>query len=110
MKIDLGRTYNSEPMTEKVDKKEKHYPSLYISDVEDKELAALPYEGTMTVRFCKTSSQVNDREGKKSVSMTLDIKAILDVEADEEPEKSREAKLDEIAEEVLKGADKGRDY
>jgi hypothetical protein len=103
--IDLGRKgYGAIPAPATLDSDETHYPTLYI-DYEGGELKNLPDSGEMVVKFRVNSRTESERDGKKSCSLSLDIKRILSVKASEAPRKSREAELDEIAEgEMKRGA------
>jgi hypothetical protein len=100
--IDLGRKgYGAIPAPATIDSDEPHYPTLYI-DYEGGELTSLPDSGEMTVKFRVNSRTESERDGKKSCSLSLDIKRILSVKASETPRKSREDELDEMADAELK--------
>lgn len=50
------------------------YPTLYL---DSDQVMDLPDDGTMTIRFHKTSETVTDREGKKTQCCTLEVREIL---------------------------------
>ena len=110
MKIDLEMTHNMEPSPVKMD--EPYYPTLHI---ETDEKIDFPHEGTITLHFKKTSSNMRDSNGKKHYSCTFEMREILDMEADEEEEDTRttsrktEDTLDGYAREYEKKNKKG-DY
>lgn len=99
--IDLGR--ESGPLSAPVGKPEKakYYPTLYIDSAPGE--IDLPTEGEMTVRFKVCSKTVSERDGEKTSSVSVEIQKIIDVEADEEDQKSErksaEDTLDKYAEE-----------
>lgn len=80
----------------KSDRKEKYYPSLYLTWDSEYDL---PDSGTMTVKFEKKSESTTKRDGDKSQSVELEIKSIESVEegAPEEKEEGRGEALDKIA-------------
>lgn len=109
--ISLGRSME-ESMPEPNSPRE-HFPCLYLDG--GKELAGLPDEGTMTIRYKIASRTHNERDGKKTSSVSIDVTHIVDVEgekAKESSNKSREAELDKLAEEESKGSkdDDGDEY
>jgi hypothetical protein len=53
----------------------------------------------MLVRFCTTSRSVNERDGKKTSSVSLEIQKILNVEADPEEKEEPGDLLDKYMEE-----------
>lgn len=101
MKIDLGMNYDDMgPM----EVSEEHYPSFHYEGPED---LGLPDEGVMKIHFCKTASGMTERDDKKRYSCTVEVKKILDVEAekDDSPTKrdrSSEDALDAIMAAVMK--------
>lgn len=115
MKIDLAMNYGDMPTP--VGVSEEHYPSFHYEGGKD---LGLPDEGVMKIHFCKTSSSVSERDGNKRYSCTVEVKKILDVEAekDDSPTKrdrSNEDALDAIMEAVMKkkkkrGNDEEEDY
>ena len=106
--IDLGRKGSSGPCapcsvpaTDPDAKPKVIYPSLYI-DGEGDDLAGLPDEGVMTVKYKvvrKTVSQTDD--GKKTFNMAIDVCKIIDAKAP--AEKSASESLDELAKQVSGG-------
>lgn len=101
--INLGMSYDGPSGSIAIkdsDEPKKHYPSFHYSG--DQELG-LPKSGEMTVRFKEVESSHSDRDGKKTYSCTVEIREILDVEAesDERPAKSHDessAVLDKLME------------
>lgn len=85
----------------------KRYPTFTYEGDEEMEL---PKEGKMTVHFCKVASSESERNGKKHYSCTVEVKHILDVDAedyeDDAPTKSynkdSENALDELMEKKMK--------
>jgi hypothetical protein len=104
MKIDLGSTYDMPEMPimakSQSDKPAKHYPTLHI-DCGDVLLENLPDSGVMEINFKVVSRSCNERDGKKSCCVTLEVREITDVEekeeADDAPENATSA-LDKLAE------------
>jgi hypothetical protein len=95
--IDLGRESGGGSIpapTTSSESKEKYYPSLYI-DLDNDELDDIPECGTMTVYFRRTSKTVREQNGKETASVSLEIQKILDVEEDEEEEKSDRKKTED---------------
>jgi hypothetical protein len=78
-KIELGKKWDDigEPTSIDDLRKETHYPTLHLDDVEDKRLADMPDSGTMTVHYKIKNRTHSEREqkGKKchSCSVTMDI-------------------------------------
>lgn len=78
----------------------KYYPTFRIEADEKPEL---PHEGTMTIRFRKTASEMReDDEGESHYSCTIEVHEIVDAYSDE-PEapvkshsKETEKALDEL--------------
>lgn len=105
--IDLGRTMSKgELMPAPTSPSEPYYPTLYIDSDGDK-LADLPECGTMTIYFERQSVTKTDRDGKQSVSVSLEVQQILNVKADEDDDKkdsrkSRENTLDKYAADAAK--------
>jgi len=82
--IKLGRKYDPScccPVSPGEKQPEVVYPSLYIEGIEDVELAKLPEEGTMTVRYkiCNRSENLKTEK----TCLTLDILAIEKADAEE---------------------------
>lgn len=97
LNVDLGRSYGQAIPSVKEMKDEMMYPSFHVEGEEDLDL---PYEGTMLVKFCKTSSTHRvDEDGKEHYECTVQVKKIISVEADEEeykaPAKSHAKESDE---------------
>lgn len=94
--IKLGRKGGPccpEPM--KSDSEEMHYPSFYVDG--DKKLD-LPEEGTMTVKFRKTSeSNSKGRDGKEHYSCSIDVMEVSNVKGT----KASEDKNEESASDAL---------
>jgi len=108
MKIDLAmkNQMGTEPVSDK-----PYYPTLHI---ETDEKIDFPHAGTITLHYKKTSSSMNEREGKKHYSCTLEMQEILDMEGDKEEDtrttsRKTEDALDKIADEYGKKNRKG-DY
>lgn len=78
--IDLGRTMKDmgEPANPSDMKNETFYPSLHL---EWEKSYGFPDEGTMTVRFKKTSEENRKNKGGTMQVVNLDILEILDTEA-----------------------------
>jgi hypothetical protein len=99
MSIDLGRKSGCsgcpEPVSE--DKDHVYYPSVYIDG--GKELADIPDEGTMLVRYKKTRTTTEEpAEGKKRTSVSLDLLEILETtEENSQKVDDREKALDKLA-------------
>jgi hypothetical protein len=93
--IDLGRKSGGGPSIP-VDPTPKHYPTLYI-DLDADVLGDIPECGTMEVYFRTVSKTVTDRDGEKTVSVSLEIQKILDIEEDEEEEPANDRKKAEKA-------------
>lgn len=77
----------------------KYYPNFHYQGETDIDL---PKEGTMTVKFKRTSREVTDRDGKERYSYSVDIVAIESVNEDkvDAPAKSYDeasSALDKIA-------------
>lgn len=85
--IDLGKKMSGGPIAVEVpppEKREKYYPCLYL-DWDDE--YDLPASGEMTVRFRKKSETTRTGERGTSQSVELEIREILDVEADKTSKK-----------------------
>lgn len=102
--IDLGKKWDG-PMAlpeapGKDEESKVHYPCLYVDTKEGSDLADLPDEGTMTVRYKIVSRTLSEREGKKSASLSIDVQKILDVEGEKSKsdDKSAGEELDKLAE------------
>lgn len=54
-----------------------HYPTLYLDNLEGD--TDIPDDGTMTVRFHKTSETVTNREGKTDQCCCIEVRQILSV-------------------------------
>ena len=76
MKIDLFQKHDDmmEPAT--IGSKEGYYPSFNFTTKEDHEL---PSEGEMTIRFKKTSSGEEERDGKTIYRCTVEVQTILGI-------------------------------
>jgi len=99
--INLGRKGYSCPEPVSPDKDSVHYPTLYIDDV----AADLPDEGEITLKYKVTSRNTSERDGKKSSSICLECRKIVDVEGEDiaaNEDKETEATLDRYAEEESK--------
>jgi hypothetical protein len=86
MPIDLGKPMGgpmSKPEPMSVNTKEKYYPCLYL-DWDDE--YDLPESGVMEVRFVKKSETTRTNSEGKSQSVELEIREILDVEAEADEE------------------------
>lgn len=64
---------------------EMYYPSLHLDWEKPYDL---PKEGTMVVKFKKTSESNTTRNGKTNQSVSLDIIEIVSVDSEEAPEVS----------------------
>jgi len=100
--IDLGRTMKEtmgEPTGPSDMKKEVFYPSLHL---EWEKPYGFPEEGTMTVRFKKTSQE--DRKTKDGTRQTvnLDILEILETEGSKADEDKEDSTGDMLDKEVKK--------
>lgn len=102
LNVDLGKDFKASMPSEKDMKEEMMYPS-FRADVKDK--LDLPYEGILTIRYCKRSSEHRtDPDGDEHYSCEIQVKELLSVEADknsEAPSKSHskdsEDALDKLA-------------
>jgi hypothetical protein len=95
--IDLGRKVPeiaSMPVSPE-DTRDVFYPTLYIDNV--KGLKGLPDGGVLTVRFKKVRSTVEEVDGKKTASATLEIREILDCEGEDSRKDDRGEHLDKLA-------------
>lgn len=81
--IDLGKTFNdigaiAVSVGDEPDK--KHYPDLYLSDVDDPSLLDLPDEGVAEIHFkvVSRSHHEENRHGdkKRTCSLTLEVRSI----------------------------------
>lgn len=102
LNVDLGKSYGQAIPSVKEMKDEVMYPSFHVEGEEDLDL---PYEGTMLVKFCKTSSTHRvDEDGKEHYECTVQVKKIISVEADEEeykaPAKSHAKESDDALDEL----------
>lgn len=98
--IDLGRKMGGPCCPCETSKpSEKYYPTLYLDWDEKYEI---PESGKMTIEFVRTRETNTKEGGKKTQSVTLEIKKILsvkpDVEIEEKEEDSGEA-LDKLKKE-----------
>lgn len=106
LNIDLGKSYKESMPSVQDMKDEMSYPSFHVDG--DKDLG-LPYEGTMTVRYCKREeTSRTDADGDKHYSCQIQVKEIISVEAEEGSEapsksysKDAESALDELVKERL---------
>lgn len=106
MNKDLGYSYDDmpQPVGPGGDNK-KMYPTFHYEGPEDLEL---PKDGTMTIKFKKTSSSEREgRDGKKTYSCTVEVKELVSVngEKDNSPskrDKSAEESLDRLASEKMR--------
>ncbi len=79
--IDLGKTMKESSMgspvsDQEADDKKKYYPTLYISDA-PKELADLPDEGCVLIKYKRKSVTVRtDADKKGAVSLDLEVQGI----------------------------------
>lgn len=82
--IDLGRDYDEiVPVSLEEVESKRHYPAFHIEGDENVEL---PHEGTMLIKFRKTSSSESESRGEKRYSCTVEVHKILSVKANEEDE------------------------
>jgi len=101
--IDLGKSYGKPEMATMPaptsPSEDKHYPCLYLDWDEKYEL---PDSGTMTIRFRKKSETNREDDRGTHQSVELEIREIVDVEADKKSrkEKSGSEALDEYKKEV----------
>lgn len=78
--IDLGKTFGDmiEPNIKSAD--DKHYPDLYISDVDDPKLADIPDKGECTIKYRVTSrshrEEKNGNGKKHTCSLRMEILSI----------------------------------
>lgn len=87
---------------------ETYYPSLHL---DWEKPYNLPKEGTMVVRFKKTSESNTTRDEKTNQSVSLDITEIVSVDSEEAPEISEPGdridalrkQVEELAEESAEG-------
>lgn len=84
----------------------KYYPNFHYEGEKDIEL---PVEGTMTIKFKRTSREERDRDGKTRYSYSVDVLGIEKVDEaetnDDKPAKSYDeasSALDKIAEQLSK--------
>lgn len=85
--INLGKKMGGHPMMAEVAKPsdEMYFPSLHLDWEKPYDL---PKEGTMVVKFKKTSESNTTRDGKTNQSVSLDIIEIVSVDSEEAPEVS----------------------
>ncbi len=102
--IDLGCEGPNCPISvSSQDKPETYYPTLHIDASENSDLAKLPDEGEMEIKFCVKSRTITERDGKKTVSLSIEVRSIEDVEASEVDEEEDAGDiLDRYAEEESK--------
>lgn len=77
--IDLGKTYDdlgAIAVSVNDSPKKKHYPDLYLSDIDDPDLLDLPDEGVAEIRFRVVSRSYREdgrSDKKRSCSLTLEV-------------------------------------
>ena len=108
MSIDLASSSYSEPCCVSSQSEDrKYYPNFHYEG--DKELD-LPEEGTMVIKFKRTSRSESERDGKTRYSMSVDVCSIESVDGNEieKPAESYDdasSALDKIAEMLKKEKD-----
>jgi hypothetical protein len=82
--VESGGLY-PEPVGVKEDTKRKHYPTLYVNDVD---LEGLPNEGKAMVRYCiqRFTKTVSGDDKEVSFSAELEIKSITPMHEKEDSE------------------------
>jgi hypothetical protein len=99
--IDLGRE-TSFPVSllskDADDEKSVEYPTLYLVLEDGQDLAKLPYEGTMTVKFCVKRDDRNVKKGERQIEM--DVEEILDIKPENAKTLTAEEQFDKVAAEV----------
>ena len=109
--IDFGSEGTCCPcgMPEKMDNPRKWYPTLHLTS---KEEPKLPKSGVITFRYKKVSSEERDGPEGETYSCTLEIKSLVDVEADEGAEKEEPEEIEDNAgraiDKLAKGKGKGK--
>lgn len=94
---------------------DEHYPSFHFSGDEPLDI---PHEGTMTIRYKKTSSAMSKGSKGESYSCTIDVQEIVSAEgkkgaeAPSKRDKSAEESLDKLMSDHMKNmkSDKKEDY
>lgn len=109
MSVDLGKEMPKPccpPSQASCDPERRHYPSVYLEDVEG--LPAIPETGTMTVRFKRRMIQATKREdGKQSLTVTIDLVSIEKVTGEKSTRQSSVDAFDAVSKVVF--ADKNED-
>jgi hypothetical protein len=79
--IDLGRNLMDSITVQALGPDDKHYPDLYISDVDDPAIADMPDKGECTIKYrilSRTHREEKDGNGKKhSCSIRLEVVSII---------------------------------
>lgn len=97
--LDLGYKFDDHLHSpSEVDRDETMYPSFHF---EGKEKPEIPHEGTMTIRYKKTSSSMSESKSGKRYSCSVEVRKIVSAESSdpEAPTKSNretEDALDKI--------------
>lgn len=103
LNLDLGYKFDDHlHPTSELDRDETMYPSFHF---EGKEKLEIPHEGTMTIRYKKTSSSMSEGKSGKHYSCTVEVHKIVSAESSdpEAPSKSNretENALDKIKSEM----------
>lgn len=108
--IDLGRKSQSMgcPCVETSKPDEKYYPTLYLDWDDDYEL---PESGTMVVKFIRTrETNTTEKSGKKTQSVSLDIKKIVSVKGDKPKMEDEEEDSGKVLDKLKEESDDGEDY
>ena len=111
--IDLAMKYDDMGGPVEISKEDVHYPTFHV---ESKKKIDFPEEGEMTIKFKKIRSEHSTGERGERYSCTIEVRGIVDMEADENPEPkksgSREAEdaLDAIARAVSAKRKANSDY
>jgi hypothetical protein len=104
--IDLGKTFSKEDCMAMDPCKDKsvHYPTLYVSGIDDVEIDALPEgEFTFTAKAKLLSSTESFRDGKRTYSCEIEIQSIKpEGGSRKKKSKSTEESLDEAFSETEK--------
>jgi len=77
--IDLGKKLFESVSVQALGPDDKHYPDLYISDVDDPDLADIPDKGECTIRYrvlSRTHREEKNGNGKKQHSCSIRLEVI----------------------------------
>ncbi len=107
--IDLGRKSSMASCPCEPSKPdEKYFPTLYLDWDDDYEL---PESGTMVVKFIRTrETNTTEKSGKKTQSVSLDIKKIISVKGDKPKMEDEEEDSGKVLDRLKEESDNDGDY